>query len=69
VAVEGHELAHELAAVLDRHAHAVVDELEHLGALRVRHGGRGGDGAAVGWRRLGLGLRRRREGEEEETEM
>jgi hypothetical protein len=30
VAVERHELAHELAPVLDRHPHAVVDELEHL---------------------------------------
>jgi hypothetical protein len=47
VAVERHELAHKLAPVLDRHPHAVVDELEHLGALRVRHGvaGKGGRGA------------------------
>jgi hypothetical protein len=65
VAVEGHELAHELAAVLDRHAHAVVDELEHLGALRVRHGG----GGRPWRRRLGLGLRRRRKWEDEEAKM
>jgi hypothetical protein len=42
------ELAHELASVLDHHPHAVVDELEHLGALWVRHGvvarGRATDG-------------------------
>lgn len=37
VAVEGHELPDELAAVLDRDAHAVVDVLEHLGSLRHRH--------------------------------
>jgi hypothetical protein len=50
VAVERHELAHELAPVLDRHPHAVVDELEHLGALRVRHGGVAGGRAAAATR-------------------
>lgn len=39
MAVEGHELPDELAAILDRDAHAVVDELKHLGALRHRHCG------------------------------
>ena len=37
VAVEGHELAHQLTAVLDGDPHAVVDVLKHLGALRHRH--------------------------------
>lgn len=37
VTVEGHEAAHQLAAVLDRDAHAVVDVLEHLRTLRHRH--------------------------------
>jgi len=50
VAVERHELAHELAPVLDHHPHAVVDELEHLGALRVRHGGVAGGSAAAATR-------------------
>jgi hypothetical protein len=37
VAVEGHELADQLSAVLDGDAHPVVDILEHLRALGARH--------------------------------
>lgn len=37
VAVESHEFAHQLAAVLDRHSHSVVYELQHLRPLRHRH--------------------------------
>jgi hypothetical protein len=50
VAIEGHELPHELPAVLDRDAHPVVDELEHLRPLGVRHGGwcAGGGAAQLG---------------------
>lgn len=33
VAVEGHELADQLTAVLDGHPHPVVDVLEHLQTL------------------------------------
>ena len=39
VLVERHELADELPAIGDRHAHAPVDVLQHLGALREHHGG------------------------------
>jgi hypothetical protein len=37
VAVEGHELADQLSAVLDGDAHPVVNVLEHLRALGARH--------------------------------
>lgn len=39
VAIEGHELPDELAAILDGDAHTVVDVLEHLRSLGDRHGG------------------------------
>lgn len=39
MAVEGHELSDELAAVLDGDPHPVVDVLKHLRALRHRHCG------------------------------
>jgi len=54
VAIEGHEFPHELSSVLDRHAHPVVDELEHLRPLGVRHGGWCADGGAAKKARLGF---------------
>lgn len=39
VAIEGHELPDELAAILDGDPHTVVDVLEHLRSLGDRHGG------------------------------
>ena len=40
MAVEGHELADQLTAVLDGDSHSVVDVLKHLRTLRHRHLGR-----------------------------